>query len=285
MTWHIIGGNSYIAQRLIPRLIDCSYICYGRSELSGQIHLDLTAIDAAVYDNISEGDFVVFFAAISSPDLCQNHYEDAYALNVTGTEAFIRSCLRKNTRVLFFSSDAVLGASSVPMDEDACPAPIGNYAAMKRTVELDLQGERNLKIFRLSYVFSWKDKFTSYLRECEKNGATADVFDALYRNVVYIEDLVDAVIALASSFDSWDNQIFHICGTELLSRKDMARLYCSRPGNRLQYMTSIPGDGFFQARPNVIEMKSKYFSRLLGRAPTRIADAMQREAERNADNE
>jgi dTDP-4-dehydrorhamnose reductase len=240
--------------------------------------LDLTNINPGVYNRIVDGDFVVFFAAVSSPDICQNHYESAYELNVIGTREFIQNCIKRNARVLFFSSDAVLGTASG--DEDVQPAPIGNYAAMKREIECIFHEEQNVKIFRLSYVFSQKDKFTRYLHECLVNGTVADVYDALYRDVVYIEDLIDAIISLSKSFDHWENQIFHICGEDLLSRKDLAELYRKETGDALRFVTSVPDCAFFEARPNIIEMKSKYFSSLLGRAPTRIAKAMHQEAER-----
>ncbi len=280
MKWHIIGGTSYIAQRLIPRLERFQYVCYGRKKTTDQLYLDLTSVDPAVFDNISEGDFVVFFAAVSSPDICQNQFELAYDLNVVSTESFIRSCIGKGARVLFFSSDTVVGKTSSAADEDSEPAPVGNYARMKRQVELDFEGEKNLKVFRLSYVFSCRDKFTKYLIECDRNGEVAEVYDALYRNVVYIEDLIDAIIALSNSFDQWDNQIFHICGDELLSRKDLAEVFCRKFDASLKYITSIPDESFFEARPNVIEIKSKFFMKLLGRAPTRISEAMRLESER-----
>ncbi len=280
MKWHIIGGTSYIAQRLIPRLEGFQYACYGRKKTGDQLYLDLTSVDPVVFDNISEGDFVVFFAAVSSPDICQNQLEFAYNLNVVCTESFIKNCIRKGARVLFFSSDTVIGKTSSVADEDSEPAPVGNYAKMKRRVELDLKSEKNLKVFRLSYVFSCRDKFTRYLIECDKTGEVAEVYDALYRNVVYIEDLIDAIIALSKSFDKWDNQIFHICGDELLSRKDLAETFCREFDNSLRYITSIPDDSFFEARPNVIEIKSKFFMKLLGRAPTKIAEAMRLESER-----
>ncbi|MBQ6483337.1 MAG: sugar nucleotide-binding protein [Anaerolineaceae bacterium] len=278
MTWHIIGGNSYIAQRLLPKLNGEHVVTYGRSRENNQVFLDLTDIDPNAYKEIKNGDFVVFFAAVSSPDICQKQYDSAYALNVTGTEIFIQGCLKTHAKVLFFSSDAVLGTASG--DETAEPSPIGNYAKMKRIVETDFCGEKDLKVFRLSYVFSRQDKFTRYLRECQRNNTVANVYDALYRNVVYIEDLIDAITALSKSFDRWENQIFHICGDELLSRKDIAEIYRKETGGMFQYITSIPDSTFFEARPNRIEMKSKYFSSLLGKTPTRIAEAMHLEAER-----
>ena len=49
-------------------------------------------------------------------------------------------------------------------DEDVIPVkPIGEYASMKLAVENYFRNEPNLKVFRLSYVFSWEDKFMRYL--------------------------------------------------------------------------------------------------------------------------
>lgn len=277
-TWHIIGSSGYIASCLIPKIPkEARVLCYDQRGPEGTIHLELTNLKESDYAEIQPGDYVVFLAAISSPDVCRDQYELAYSINVTGTKEFISECVRRQANVLFFSSDVVIGATTEPADENATPHPFGNYGKMKREIEMAFAGEKRVKVFRLSYVFSKRDKFMSYLKNCVENGETADVFSALYRSVVYLEDVTDAIIALSESFEQWDNDIFHICGNELLARNDLAAIFQQTVAPELRYTTRMPDETFFAARPNVIEAKSLYVEKLLHRQPTKISEAVRAE--------
>lgn len=277
-TWHIIGADGYIASCLLPKIPKGEHVvCYTQSGVDGSKTLELTDLKDSDFDLIKAGDYVVFLAAISSPDVCRDRYEFAYSINVTGTKKFIAECVTREANVLFFSSDVVIGATETAADENAQPHPFGNYGMMKREIELAFAGEKRVKVFRLSYVFSHRDKFMSYLNGCAKTGETADVFNALYRSVVYLGDVLDSIVALADSFDRWDNDIFHICGSELLCRSDLAAIFKAKVCPEMEYTTSVPDATFFEARPNVIEAKSLYLKELLRREPTKIADAIQME--------
>lgn len=275
MKIHVIGSTSYIAKRLLRRLDHRNdVICYARHGGPGVISLDLTDLNKSVFSQIDRGDFVVLLAAVSSPDECHIHYEASYQINVTGTKQFVEECLLRGARVLFFSSDVVVGACDVAHDETMPVNPIGEYGQMKYAIEQAFSSHPNFKAFRLSYVLSKEDKFIKFLQKSSQNNEVPDVFDALYRNVVYLEDLIDGIIALEKTFTQWDTPIFHICGPELLSRKDLAQIYQQVVDPKLHFSVSVPGAAFFEARPNTIAIKSRYFSQLLQREPTKIAKAL-----------
>lgn len=285
MAWHIIGSNGYIASNLISRLSQKKQVLnYSRCPGRGERALDLTNFCASDLGDINDGDFVIFLAAKSSPDFCRDHMEEAYYINVVCTKKLIQSCLTRNAQVLFFSSDVVVGSTETAHDETMPVAPVGSYGAMKREIELAFEGEPHFKVFRLSYVFSRNDKFMKYLKTCAAERKCADVFQALYRNVVYMGDVLDAIIALGNRFCGWENQIFHLSGPQLLCRADMAALYQRIAVPELKYETSIPDACFFEARPNVIETRSLYLAKLLGHLPTKLEDAMQIEILGNKEN-
>lgn len=278
MMWHIIGKNSYIAQRLLRRMEGKrDILCYARHSDANSAALDLAAPRPEDVQYIKPGDYVVLFAAVSSPDECEKHYESSYAVNVTGTQLLIERCIAQGANVLFFSSDVVVGATEEAADEHAAVHPVGKYGTMKRTIEEMFCGVPQFKTFRLSYVFSKQDKFFKYLQSCRESGQPADVFDALYRNVIYVEDVIDGIVALSESFMSWHTSVFHACGKELLSRKDLAELYRREVDPDFRFTVSVPNQTFFTARPNVIETKSRYFHDLMGRNPTRICTALHQE--------
>ncbi len=277
--FHIIGANGYIGTRFrdyIYKSID--HLCYDTNLQEETLSIDLTQPERFDFSRIRSGDFVLFLAAISRPDICKNQKELAWSINVDGTEKFIRKFSEQGVHVLFFSSDVVYGPTTMKAVNELSPCyPFGPYAEMKREIEKRFADDPNVKVFRLSYVFSKEDRFTSYLAECARDNKTAEVFDSLYRSVVYLNDIFDAVIALSEKFTAFENQIFNLSGSEVLSRKDMAQIYKDNIDSSLDYTTIDPPRGFFEARPPVIATESLYLEALLGRKPTRIREAMIRE--------
>ncbi|MCQ5131140.1 sugar nucleotide-binding protein [Butyricicoccus faecihominis] len=276
MTWHIIGSTGFIAKRLLKKIPEGEAIClYARHPSKGEKHLDLIDFSAADCDEIRSGDLVVLLAAVSSPNICRDNYKDAYAVNVIGTERLVQECLTRGAYVLFFSSDVVVGATKCAHNERMPVLPVGQYGKMKHYVEKAFSDDPRFKTFRLSYVFSKEDKFMCYLRNCADRNETADVFQALYRNVVYLSDVLDAVIALGHSFEQWSTSVFHLCGPELLCRADMAEMFRQLAAPELRYTISTPNPCFFEARPDRIETNSLYLDSLLGRKATALSTAMQ----------
>lgn len=278
MKWHIIGSSSYIAKRLLRRFGSCDAVVrYARHPVSDETLLDLSHFTAESFVDLASEDMVVIFAAISSPDECHKNYDASYQINVAGTSALIEAALAGGARVLFLSSDAVIGSTQEAKDESMPVHPIGEYGQMKYVVEQKFASHKNFKAFRLSYVLSKEDKFIRFLQSSAEQNAIPDVYDALYRNVVYLEDVIDAIMQLEKTFDSWDNSIFHLCGPELLSRKNLAEIYQREVDPKLQFTVSVPSPSFFEARPNYIACKSLYLSQLLQRQPHKISDALKLE--------
>ncbi len=279
MNWHIIGASGYIGTKLRSYLPDDIVpYCYDVQDQKGMRKIDLTKVESFDFSPFKKGDFVVFLSAISLPDVCRDQYDFAYSINVTGTKAFLRNFSEKGVHVLFFSSDVVYGMTSMEkLTEESECHPCGPYAEMKYEIEKAFEDDPNIKMFRLSYVFSNEDKYSRYLTKCVENGETAEVFDSLYRSVIYINDIFDAIIALAQKFESFENKVFNLSGPDLLSRLDMAHLYRQTVNEKLQYVAVEPPEGFFEARPPIIATKSLYLEKLLGRSPIPLTEAYIRE--------
>ncbi len=277
--WHIFGADGYIGRQLLDYLPDeIERICYSRKSIEGFKQFDLLQTDVFEFDNIGEGDFCVFLAAISSPDFCRDNEQTAYEVNVEGTEKFIAHLIDRKARVLFFSSDVVYGdTGNEILNESGRCLPGGNYARMKYGVESFFKNSPYFKVFRLSYVFSATDKFMKYLHSCAEKDYEAEVFETLHRSVIYIEDIFDAIVALSKKYEGFDNCIFNLSGPEVLSRKDMADIYKENINRCLRYKVIEPGKGFLDARPAEIRTKSLYLEKLLERKPTLISEAAKKE--------
>lgn len=270
----IIGKNGFIAKELLSRR---TYeVTTSNIESNGSLFLDLKQPDSFNYSIINNDTTIVFLAALSSPDICNNNYNQAYKVNTIGTKYFIEEAIKRGAKVLFFSSDVVYGNTIEKVDENSKTNPFGNYAKMKDEVEKAFEGEKNFKAFRLSYVLSKEDKYLSYLKSCTDKNELAEVFHPFTRKVIYLEDVLEAIENILVKWDEFENQKFNICGDEEISRKDIADFYNEEVGVKLRYKIIEPNDKFWDARPKDINITSIYFEKLLGRKAIQIKDAIQK---------
>jgi dTDP-4-dehydrorhamnose reductase len=249
------------------------------------LKLRLDMPDAFDYDEV--GRSVVFLtAAVSSPDICARECERARAVNVIGTSTFIKNAIERGARVIFFSSDTVYGEREEEFDEDTACNPAGEYAAMKREVELRFAGNPSFKAIRLSYVFSREDKFTQYLSSCAQRNEEAKLFHPFFRSIVYRDDVVEGALALAERWHEFPEQVINFGGPQILSRVDFAEHLRNIHLHALRFKVTEPNADFFLNRPRIIAMNSPIFTRLLGRVPHTFFEAAHLEfkAACNAEN-
>ena len=68
----IVGSNSYISQRLIKKLKieKINHETVSSTSKKSDFKLDLQNVNNFDFRKIKKNDFIIFLAAISSPDLC-----------------------------------------------------------------------------------------------------------------------------------------------------------------------------------------------------------------------
>ena len=216
-------------------------------------------------------------AAISAPDICAREHDRAWAVNVTGTSAFITGAIKRGARVIFFSSDTVYGEREDEFDECATCNPAGEYAVMKREVEKRFFGNPSFKAIRLSYVFSHEDKFTHYLAGCARRNEEVDLFHPFFRAIVHRDDVVAGALALAKRWHEIPEQVINFGGPQVLSRVEFAKCLREVHFHDLRFKVTEPDADFFKNRPRVIAMTSSVFDRLLGRPPRTLCEAARME--------
>lgn len=258
----IVGSSGYIAKHLMKaftsQIPNCEIVKIDMSD-EADLKLQLTAPSDFDYDQLNGIDYVIFTAAISGPDMCANEYEKCWDINVTGTSFFIHEAIKRNVKVLFFSSDAVFGDISGHIYyEDSETQAYTAYGKMKKAIEDEFKNSPLFKCIRLSYVVSENDKFISYCLSCIRKNETADIFHPFYRNCITVSDVIKAIIWLMNNWCTFDSFVLNVTGTELVSRVRMADEINRYFGNKLKYVVSKPDESFFKNRPQVTQMKSKY---------------------------
>lgn len=271
----IVGATGYIGSRLYADLKETSEVIAtsSSSKRSGLVTCDLAAPLDFDFDIIKPETCVFLTAALSSPDICANEYDRAWAVNVTGTSVFIEQAMARGARIIFFSSDTVYGEKDEEFDETATCSPAGEYAEMKYAVESAFLGSPLFKSIRLSYVFSKEDKFTQYLASCVDRDEIASIFHPFYRSVIHRNDVVEGVIALARNWHDVPQQVINFGGPDVVSRIDYAEALHDTVFPDLEYEIEEPDEEFFNNRPRVIRMQSNILVQLLGRTQTALRDA------------
>ena len=258
----IVGSSGYIAKHLMAaftsQIPQCEIV---KIDIVGDVDLplQLTSPEEFDYDKLKGIDFIIFTAAISGPDMCANEFEKCWDINVTGTSYFIREAIMRNVKVLFFSSDAAFG--DIPghiYDEDSETQAYTAYGKMKKAIEDEFKTSPFFKCIRLSYVVSANDKFITYCLNCIRKGETAVIFHPFYRTCTTVSDVIKAIVWLLNNWKNFKSFVLDVTGTELVSRIRMADELNRYFDNKLKYVVSKPDESFFQNRPKVTQMKSKY---------------------------
>ena len=282
-TLHIIGAKGNIGSRLVEKT-EGKYdirkvVSPARPHLfthDSGYHVINLAEDGFRYDfdTLKMGDTVAFCAAISEPSVCANQFQDSLRVNVTSTGDFIYEALKRGCKVIFLSSDAVYGNVLGEFDEEEKVDPLGVYAEMKAGVEKRFLEYPLFKVLRLSYNFFKEDRFTTYLRNCAEEGATAEIFDPFSRSVVHRDDTVDAIIALYNNWDVCEESVINCGGPETLSRVEFAKILKDSVYPDLKMKMVTPNEKFYNDRPAIVSMRSNHLEEVLGRPARSIQDAV-----------
>lgn len=261
----LVGSSGYIAKYIMDKFDANSNIdSVLKIDMvdSADKYLDLSFAEEFDYSALDGVNYVVFTAAISGPDQCAKQYDECWKINVTGTSIFIREAMKRNCRVLFFSSDATFG--DIPgkiYDENSETLAYTPYGKMKKAVEDEFKGEELFKAIRLSYVASAKDRFYTYLQNCVKKNEVAEIFHPFYRNVITVSDVVSVVEFFAFHWEDYEPTFLNVAGKELVSRVRMADELNRFTGGKLKYIISMPEESFFTNRPKITQMRSLFMSK------------------------
>lgn len=273
----VVGARGYVGGAVVAEASRRGLPVAGTSSSggSGLLPLDLANAEMFDYEVLPINCTVVLTTAISSPDHCSSNYDNAYAINVTGTTHFISQALARGSRIIFLSSDAVYGEAPNPVDENAPCTPVGAYAEMKLEVEQRFRDHPDFKAVRLSYVFSRQDKFTRYLLDCAAKGSTAEIFHPFARNVIHRGDVVEGLLALYARWDATELDVINFGGSTSISRLGIAHAIKRLVVPQLELRELSPGADFFKDRPREIQLVSTRLQALLGRPLRSIDQAIQ----------
>lgn len=167
---------------------------------------------------------VIFLPAfLSNVDYCEQHPEETYQINVTGCLNVIKTAQELDSKLVFYSSDYVFDGESGPYRETDKPNPICVYGKQKLEVEQNIaEILDDYLILRITVVYGWEiqgKNFVSRLLKSLKENKPVKVPQDQIGSPTLVNDIAEASYRLV---EAGARGIFHIAGSEVMSRYDFA---------------------------------------------------------------
>ena len=230
----ILGANGFTGRRILKRLsskhqvLACSLHPDILPEEGYEFHiLDMQNVDDtdALLNNFRP-DVIINASAMSVVDYCEQHPEEAYALNVTAVKHLAEYSQSNSCRLIHLSTDFVFdGTATEAYTETDTTNPINYYGKTKQwSEEVIEQACTNYAIARIEVVYGkpfngQHGNIVHLVKNRLENGQSIRVVSDQFRSPTWVEDIANAIEKLLS------NQyqgIYHICGGETLSVADFA---------------------------------------------------------------
>lgn len=203
----IIGASGFIGRRLFQKYREAAPETIGTRFSRGGPDLkpfDICRPDlASLVPKDAEVRAVLIASAKPNIGYCEQHKEEAYAVNVQGTLALIRQAAQLGLQPIFLSTDYVFEGTSGGYGDEASTCPTTEYGRQKQAVENEIpQITDNYLILRLSKIYGTEKGDGTLLDEIaqalaagkEVRAATDQIFCP-----THVDDLVSAIMAIQSA--------------------------------------------------------------------------------------
>lgn len=231
----ITGANGLLGQKLaglFGRDTTHELLLTSRHPDSAFDHaqLDYTPLDITARREVRDlvlsfrPELIINAAAFTAVDSCETHRDLGWQVNVTGVENLIDAAKRVGAKIIQISSDYVFDGKSGPYDESARPNPLNYYGKTK------LASENALRVSELPYVVirtmilygmgrRIKQNFALRLLELLQKRMPITIADDQIGCPTLVDDVAYGIVKVVER----DKEgIYHISGSELISRYDFA---------------------------------------------------------------
>lgn len=238
----IIGANGFTGRQILNDLSACKHY-----KVTGcSLHPDILPNNAEDYRFIEtdirneadvkhlfeevQPDVVINCSALSVPDYCETHHEEAYLTNVTAVGQLADLCKKQKNRFIHLSTDFVFDGklnetTGLLYTEEDLPAPVNYYGYTKwKGEERVAKTCSSYAIVRVEIVYGkalpgQHGNIVQLVMNRLKARQEIRVVSDQWRTPTYVGDVSDGVQRL---IEYTTNGIFHICGDECMTIAEIA---------------------------------------------------------------
>ena len=227
----IIGGTSLVGSTFLKYAPKNSELFVTEHELSftesniTSKKIDLLKDKNKISEYIREINpaVVIHTVAFSSVDFCETNQKSADLLHVEITKDITETCNEINSKLIFFSTDAVFdGRKNQKYSEDETPKPLSYYGKTKLNAEkIVLTGNDRNVVLRTTVIYGHqkRSRFTEWVLENLKNQQPVTAFTDQYNTPTLVDDLSKAIVKIIELDLSG---LFHASGKTCINRYDFA---------------------------------------------------------------
>jgi dTDP-4-dehydrorhamnose reductase len=234
----IIGSRGFLGSYIARDAKSGFDLIEGNRTLTGvpgEVHIDIknAALVNAAFEK-ARPDIVLLCSAIADIDYCQQHPDEARAINLQGAQFVAEACARTNARLIFTSTGAVFDGLKHGYTEDDPISPVSVYGETKAQAEKVISEICPSSItVRLSLVlgFSAREGTNALLDNLKKKLASGQavplpIFE--HRNPIDAGTCSQFMLDLLKKPATCG--IFHIGCTEAIPRYDLGLALAARMG-------------------------------------------------------
>jgi dTDP-4-dehydrorhamnose reductase len=172
-------------------------------------------------------DAVIHAAAMAHPAICEQNAEGSYQANVLATHYVTKGAAKRQTHLVFVSSEQVFSGTALVCRASDATNPINVYGRHKAQAErfvLALHPQAVIARLPLLYSFDTADTgFAQAMVQAFKQGKAVQAFTDEIRPPAHVDDVANALVKLVALNKSVAfKSIVHLGGPEPLTRYEMA---------------------------------------------------------------
>jgi len=232
MKFLVIGASGMVGQAFMNALAGSGISAsgtYHTRRKEGLLPLDITESEATdqLFANVKP-DVLIQTAAQPNVDYCEDHHEEAWKTNVSGTQNLANACRSLGAKHVLISTDYVFDGTAGPYGEDDHVNPINYYALTKVEGERIVSSLSNHLIIRTGVVFEANQESKNFaLRVVNELSAGRSLKVPLDQigNPTLASNLAACTIELATK-DKVGT--YNVAGRTIMPRSDFAYLICRK---------------------------------------------------------
>lgn len=288
----VTGANGFVGHYLCKHLLQNGHLVtatgkghcrqpYAESREFTYRELDFTnavTVDAVLVTEKPQ--VIIHAAAMSRPNDCELDKEQAYLVNVKGTENLLKASAKYNCFFIFLSTDFIFDGKTGMYKEDDEPGPVNYYGKTKLLAEvLVKQYPHHWSIVRTVLVYgppmSGRPNLLSIVKEKLEKGETYSVVEDQLRTPTYVEDLASALVLIS---EKKVTGIFHISGNDVITPYQMAAKAAEYLRLDTSLLKKVTADNFKEAalRPLKTGFVTEKARRMLGYKPVSFQEGLQK---------
>ena len=218
-------------------------------------------------------------AALTHVDYCEDHPDEAFAINVEGPRAVAQAAGAVGARVIFYSTEYVFDGKAGPYDEEDHPSPLSVYGRTKLAAERAIcDVVENTLILRTTVLYGWDSNSKNFamqvyhkVRAGERMTIPLDQFG----NPTLAEYLAEVSLTLAQREA---RGVVNVVGADLMARSDFALALVKLFGGSPDLIVPVTTESLRQKAPRPLRggLKTAKLEGLLGSKAMSLDAALER---------